>query len=96
MHSSVDDLRKNAQPVVSTGKSAVLVIHLSVMIHMNVSEEKGVKWEERHSRPLGSFCSSVTQSDQVEFCFCFLTIYSDKLTELGLTYFKGFVVILVF
>lgn len=81
MHSSVDDLRKNAQPVVSTGKSAVLVIHLSVMIHMNVSEDKGVKWEERHSRPLGSFCSSVTQSDQVEFLA--VTIYSDKLTDLG-------------
>lgn len=28
--------------------------------------------------------------------FFFLTIYSDKLTDLGLTYFKGFVVILVF
>lgn len=64
------------------------------MIHMNVSEEKGVKWEERHSRPLGSFCSSVTQSDKVEFLAG--TIYSDKLTDLGLTYFKGFVVILVF
>lgn len=36
------------------------------------------------------------KATKLNFFFFFLTIYSDKLTDLGLTYFKGFVVILVF